>query len=425
MTVALIVLLLAVLLLIGMPIGFAMGLAGVIGIYIVGGIDTLMGIVAVTPYRQSSSWILTAIPLFVLMAEMLASSRITSDLFSAMNKWVGHLPGGLAIAGVLAAAGLGAVSGSSTAATAALSKSVAPELLRAGYSRGLAIGTVASAGTLAIMIPPSVIMVIYGILTETSVGLLFVAGIIPGLITVSAYAATVVIWAKYVPGAAPSTERHGWGERFRALRGVWPMMVLFALVIGGLYSGIVTVTESAAVGATGAIVLAFWFMRAKGWPALKEALARTAATTAMIFTIIIGAHLFGYFMTLTGSPQALLAYVDGLGIAPWIVFAVMIAIYLFLGCFMDQLAILVLTLPIVFPMIVRFGYDPIWFGIILTKTVEIGLITPPLGMNCFVASSISKIPLSQVFRGVLPFIGAEVLTIALLMSVPQIVLWVR
>lgn len=425
MTVALIVLLLAVLLLLGMPIGFAMGLAGVIGIYVVGGIDTLMGIVAVTPYRQSASWILTAIPLFVLMAEMLASSRITSDLFAAMNKWVGHLPGGLAIAGVLAAAGLGAVSGSSTAATAALSKSVAPELLRAGYSRGLAIGTVASAGTLAIMIPPSVIMVIYGILTETSVGLLFVAGIIPGLITVTAYAATVVIWAKYVPGAAPATERHGWGERFRALRGVWPMMVLFALVIGGLYSGIVTVTESAAVGATGAIVLAFWFMRAKGWPALKEALARTAATTAMIFTIIIGAHLFGYFMTLTGSPQALLAYVDGLGIAPWIVFAVMIAIYLFLGCFMDQLAILVLTLPIVFPMIVRFGYDPIWFGIILTKTVEIGLITPPLGMNCFVASSISKIPLSQVFRGVLPFIGAEIVTIALLMSVPQIVLWVR
>ena len=425
MTVALIVLLLAVLLLLGMPIGFAMGLAGVIGIYVVGGIDTLMGIVAVTPYRQSASWILTAIPLFVLMAEMLASSRITSDLFAAMNKWVGHLPGGLAIAGVLAAAGLGAVSGSSTAATAALSKSVAPELLRAGYSRGLAIGTVASAGTLAIMIPPSVIMVIYGILTETSVGLLFVAGIIPGLITVTAYAATVVIWAKYVPGAAPATERHGWGERFRALRGVWPMMVLFALVIGGLYSGIVTVTESAAVGATGAIVLAFWFMRAKGWPALKEALARTAATTAMIFTIIIGAHLFGYFMTLTGSPQALLAYVDGLGIAPWIVFAVMIAIYLFLGCFMDQLAILVLTLPIVFPMIVRFGYDPIWFGIILTKTVEIGLIPPPLGMNCFVASSISKIPLSQVFRGVLPFIGAEIVTIALLMSVPQIVLWVR
>ena len=425
MTVAVIVGLLAVLLLIGMPIGFAMGLAGVVGIYWVGGIDSLMGIVAVTPYRQSSSWILTAIPLFVLMAEMLSPSRITSDLFAAMNKWVGHLPGGLAIAGVLAAAGLGAVSGSSTAATAALSKSVAPELLRAGYSRGLAIGSVASAGTLAIMIPPSVIMVIYGILTETSVGMLFVAGIVPGAITICAYAATVVIWAKYVPGAAPRTARHGWGERFLSLRAVWPMMVLFALVIGGLYSGIVTVTESAAVGASGAIVLAFWFMRRKGWPALKEALARTAATTAMIFTIIIGAHLFGYFMTLTGSPQALLSYVDGLGVAPWIVFAVMIAIYVFLGCFMDQLAILVLTLPIVFPMVLRFGYDPIWFGIILTKTVEIGLITPPLGMNCFVASSISKIPLSQVFRGVLPFIGAEIVTIALLIALPQIVLWVR
>jgi tripartite ATP-independent transporter DctM subunit len=425
MTVTLVLTLMGALLLLGMPIGFAMGLSGVVGIYAVGGIDTLLGIVAVTPYRQSASWILIAIPLFVLMAEMLASSRITADLFAAMNRWVGHLPGGLAIAGVLAAAGLGAVSGSSTAATAALSKSVAPELLAAGYSRGLAIGTVASAGTLAIMIPPSVIMVIYGILTETSVGLLFVAGIVPGLLTVVAYAATIVIWARYVPQAAPRTERHGWPARFAALRGVWPMLVLFVLVIGGLYSGVVTVTESAALGATGAIVLAFWFLRGEGWGALKEALARTTATTAMIFTIIIGAHLFSYFMTLTGTPQALLAYVDALQIEHWVVFSVIILIYLLLGCFMDQLAILVLTLPIVFPMVLRFGYDPIWFGIVLTKTVEIGLITPPLGMNCFVASSVSKIPLSQVFRGVTPFIGAELVTIVVLISVPQIVLWVR
>lgn len=425
MIVTLVLVLLAVLLLLGMPIGFAMGLTGVVGIYAVGGPDTLLGIVAVTPYRQSASWILIAIPLFVLMAEMLASSRITGDLFAAMHRWVGHLPGGLAIAGVLAAAGLGAVSGSSTAATAALSKSVAPELLRAGYSPTLAIGTVASAGTLAIMIPPSVIMVIYGILTETSVGMLFVAGIVPGLLTVVAYATTIVLWARYVPHAAPATQRHGWRERFVALRGVWPMLVLFALVIGGLYSGIVTVTESAALGAAGAIVLAFWFLRGEGFPALRAALSRTAATTAMIFTIIVGAHVFSYFMTLTGTPQALLAYVDALQVAPWVIFAVMILIYLVLGCFMDQLAILVLTLPIVFPMIQRFGYDPIWFGIVLTKTVEIGLITPPLGMNCFVASSISRLPLSQVFRGVTPFIGAELVTIVLLIAVPGIVLWVR
>ncbi len=425
MTVTLIILLLAVLMLIGMPIGFAMGLAGLVGIYFVGGVDSLIGIVAVTPYRQSSSWILTAIPLFVLMAEMLASSRITADLFSTMNKWVGHLPGGLAIAGVLAAAGLGAVSGSSTASTAALSKSVTPELLRAGYSRGLSIGTVASAGTLAIMIPPSIIMVIYGILTETSVGQLFVAGIVPGLINIAAYAFTIIMWAKYVPGAAPRTQRYGWGERIVSLRNVWPMVVLFGLVIGGLYSGIVTVTESAAVGAAGAIILALWFLRRRTWSALKEALSRTVATTAMIFTIIVGAHLFSYFMTLTGTPQGLLAYVEGLGIEPWIIFSLIIIIYLFLGCFMDQLAILVLTLPIVFPMILRFGYDPIWFGIILTKTVEIGLITPPFGMNCFVASSVSKIPVSQVFRGVTPFILTDLVIITLLIAVPGIVLWVR
>lgn len=424
MTVAIIVLLLAVLLLIGMPVGFAMGLSGIVGIYWMGGLQTLLGIVAVTPYRESASWLLTAIPLFVLMAEVLASSRITADLFATMNKWVGHLPGGLAIGGVLAAAGLGAVSGSSTAATAALSKSVAPELLEAGYSRGLAIGSVASAGTLAIMIPPSVILVIYGILTETSVGALFVAGIVPGLLTVLAYATTIVMWARRVPGAAPPTARYGWAERFASLRNIWPMLVLFVLVIGGLYSGIVTVTESAAVGAVGAIVLATWLLRGKVWGALKEALSRTVYTTAMIFTIVIGAHLFSYFITLTGTPQAVLGYVETLGAPHWLIFAAMIVIYLILGCFMDQLAILVLTLPIVFPMIGRFGYDPIWFGIVLTKTVEIGLITPPLGMNCFVASSISGIPLSKVFRGVTPFIGAEMVTIGLLIALPQIVLWV-
>ena len=425
MTVTAVLLLLAALLLLGMPIGFAMGLSGLVGIWAVGGVDTMLGIVAVTPYRQSASWILIAIPLFVLMAEMLSASRITSDLFAAMHRWVGHLPGGLAIAGVLAAAGLGAVSGSSTAATAALSKSVAPELLRAGYSPTLSIGTVASAGTLAIMIPPSVIMVIYGILTETSIGMLFAAGIVPGLLTVVAYGITIVLWAKYVPQAAPGVQRYGWAERFAVLRKVWPMVVLFALVIGGLYSGIVTVTESAAIGAAGAILLAFAFLRKEGFAALRAALARTAATTAMIFTIIIGAHLFGYFMTLTGTPQALLNYVEGLDIAPWIIFSVIILIYLVLGCFMDQLAILVLTLPIVFPMVQRFGYDPIWFGVILTKTVEIGLITPPLGMNCFVASSVSRIPLSQVFRGVMPFIGAELVMIVLLIAVPGLVLWVR
>ena len=244
---------------------------------------------------------------------------------------------------------------------------------------------------------------------------------LPSLIIV----VTIILWAKYVPGAAPRTARHGWAERIVALRNIWPMVVLFALVIGGLYSGIVTVTESAAVGAAGAVVLACWFLRRESWAALKEALSRTVSTTAMIFTIIIGAHLFSYFMTLTGSPQALLAYVDTLGIEPWIIFTLMILIYVFLGCFMDQLAILVLTLPIVFPMILRFGYDPIWFGIVLTKTVEIGLITPPFGMNCFVASSISKMPVSQVFRGVTPFIGAELVTIALLMAMPQLVLWVR
>lgn len=413
------------LLLFGVPVAFALGIAGVAGLWWIGGTDTLMGLLAATPYRQSASWILTAIPLFVLMAEMLATSRITGDLFGAARKWVGHLPGGVAIAAILAAAGLGAVSGSSTAATAALSRSVVPELLRQGYARSLAVGTVASAGTLAIMIPPSVILVIYGILTETSIGKLFVAGILPGMLTVVAYSATVVLVVRRNPLSAPPSLKVSASERLSALRGVWPMLVLFGLVIGTLYAGIVTVTESAALGAAGAILLAFAFVRQRFFPALREALDRTARTTAMIFAIIIGAHLFGYFMTLTGVTKTLLDFVAGLDVAPGIIVFIVLTIYVILGCFMDQLAILVLTIPIVFPMMLQLGYDPIWLGIVLTKTVEIGLITPPLGMNCFVASSLSETPLSQVFRGVTPFLAAELVVLVLVAAVPALATWVN
>lgn len=425
MIVAGVILLMAALLVLGVPIGFALGASGFVGLWLVGGLESALGIAATSPYRQSASWILTSIPLFVLMAEMLATSRITRDLFAAANRWVVHLPGGLAIGGVLAAAGLGAVSGSSTAATAAMSKSVTPELLAHGYSRSLSIGTVAAAGTLAIMIPPSVIMVVYGILTESSVGKLFVAGIVPGLLTVLAYTATIVIWALRRPDAAPRRPAFSWAERFAALRLVWPMVVLFALVIGTLYSGVVTVTESAGLGAAGAVLLSFVFLRRAGFAAFVEALRRTVGTTSMILSIVIGAHIFSYFMTFTGAPQAALGLVENAGIAPWMVLAILLLIYVVLGCFMDQLAILVLTLPIVFPMVLRLGYDPIWFGIVLTKTVEIGLITPPVGMNCFVASSVTRTPLSQVFRGVTPFILAELVTLALLAAFPWLVTWVN
>ncbi|MEQ8490460.1 MAG: TRAP transporter large permease [Marinovum algicola] len=414
-------LLLAGFLVVGMPIGFAMGIAGTVGLYLIGGLNLALGILSVAPYRNTASWLLTAIPLFILMAEILSASRISSDMFRAANKWVGHLPGGLAVATVFTSAGFGAVSGSSTAATATMARTVAPEAQRYGYDRGMIVGTVAAAGTLSIMIPPSVVLMVYGIITETSIGGLFIAGILPGLVTALSFAGITMVWATLNRDLAPPVHSHGWRERFASLRDVWPVVLLFVFVVAGIYSGAVTVTEAAAVGCFGAIMIAAVLLRRMGWREFMGALERTTRPTAMIFTIIIGAHIFGYFVTLTMAPQALVSYVQGLEIGPGVVILILILIYILLGCVMDQLAILILTMPIVFPMVMELGYSPIWFGILVTKTVEIGLITPPIGMNVFVASSITGVPLKRVFVGVLPFVLAEFAVLALIAFFPEIV----
>ena len=417
--------LMVALLLIGVPVAVATGVAGAIGLYWVQGADVVIGLIASSPYRNTAAWLLTAIPLFILMAEMLAQSRVTTMLFDSANRWVSHLPGGLAISTVIASAGLGAILGSSTASTAALTQSVVPELLRHGYARAFALGTVAAAGTLAIMIPPSVILVIYGIMTEQSIGKLFIAGIIPGLLTALGYVVTILAWVHYAPQIAPRAALHSWHERFSGLNGVWPMLVLFVLVIGGIYSGVTTVTESAALGAAGAIALAALSMRAAVIPALSAALGKTVNTTAMIFAIIVGASMFGFFLTMTGVAQGLLEFVGALGWPPALLLVVVLVIYLILGCIMDQLAILVLTIPISYPMLTQLGYDPIWIGIIITKTVEIGLITPPVGMNAFVASSISGARAEEVFRGTGPFVITEIVLLVLLAMFPGMVTWVN
>ncbi|MBB05732.1 TRAP transporter large permease [Pseudooceanicola sp.] len=414
-------LLLGALLVFGMPIGFAMGIAGTVGLYLIGGFNLALGILSVAPYRNTASWLLTAIPLFILMAEILSASRISSDMFRAANRWVGHLPGGLAVATVFTSAGFGAVSGSSTAATATMARTVAPEAEKYGYDRGMIVGTVAAAGTLSIMIPPSVVLMVYGIITETSIGGLFIAGIVPGLITALSFAGITMIWATMNRDLAPPAQSHGWRERFLSLRELWPVVLLFVFVVAGIYSGAVTVTEAAAVGCFGAILIASVMLRRMGWRDFVGALERTTRPTAMIFTIIIGAHIFGYFVTLTMAPQALVSYVEGLDISPGVVILILIVIYVLLGCVMDQLAILILTMPIVFPMVMELGYSPIWFGILVTKTVEIGLITPPIGMNVFVASSITGVPLKRVFVGVLPFVLAEFAILALIAFFPEIV----
>lgn len=414
-------LLLAVLLAIGMPIGFAMGIAGTVGLYLIGGLNLALGILSVAPYRNTASWLLTAIPLFILMAEILSASRISSDMFRAANRWVGHLPGGLAVATVFTSAGFGAVSGSSTAATATMARTVAPEAEKYGYDRGMIVGTVAAAGTLSIMIPPSVVLMVYGIITETSIGGLFIAGILPGLITALSFAGITMAWATIKRDLAPPVQSHSWRARFASLRELWPVVLLFVFIVSGIYSGAVTVTEAAAVGCFGAVLIAAVMLRRMGWRDFMGALERTTHPTAMIFSIIIGAHIFGYFVTLTMAPQALVSFVQGLEIGSGMVILILIVIYILLGCVMDQLAILILTMPIVFPMVMELGYSPIWFGILITKTVEIGLITPPIGMNVFVASSITGVPLKRVFAGVLPFVMAEFAVLALIAFFPEIV----
>jgi C4-dicarboxylate transporter DctM subunit len=435
-------LLLALLILVGVPVGYAMGVAGAIGLWLYGGTEALTGILATAPYRQSASWLLVALPMFVLMAELMNTAGMSPRLFRAASVWLRWVPGNLAVATVASTAVFGAISGSSSAATATMARTAIPEMQRYRYDDRLSLGTVASAGSLAMLIPPSVVLIIYGILAEVSIGDLFLAGIVPGILTAVVYAIVVMGWVKLRPGIVAS-DRHlarvgasagaepdpdvqrseaiTWADRLAALRDLGPVLLLFLAVMGGIYSGLATVTEAAAVGAGGALLLAL-AGRSIDLRGFLRALAETAKTTGMVFTIVIGAHVFGYLLTLTRATESVVGFIEGLPVPPWVVLGTLLVMYLLLGFVMDQLAILVLTIPLVFPVIVDLGYNPVWFGILIVKTVEIGLATPPLGLNVFIGSSISNIPLGDGFRGVSRFVVADLVLLVLLALIPGIVL---
>ncbi|WP_198961972.1 TRAP transporter large permease [Pseudonocardia sp. MH-G8] len=433
-------LLLALLILVGVPVGYAMGVAGAIGLWLYGGTEALTGILATAPYRQSASWLLVALPMFVLMAELMNTAGMSRRLFRAVDVWLRRVPGNLAVATVVSTALFGAISGSSSAATATMAKTAIPEMQRYRYDDRLALGTVASAGSLAMLIPPSVVLIIYGILAEVSIGDLFLAGIVPGILTAGLYVVVVMGWVRLRPGIvaserdlarvgasvgaepdAPPSEEITWADRLASLRDLGPVLLLFVAIMGGIYSGLSTVTEAAAVGAGGALLLTL-AGRSIDMRSFLRALAETAKTTGMVFTIIIGAHIFGYLLTLTRATESVVGFIEGLPVPPWVVLATLLVMYLLLGFVMDQLAILVLTIPLVFPVIVDLGYNPVWFGILIVKTVEIGLATPPLGLNVFIGSSISGISLSKGFRGVSRFVVADLLLLVLLALFPGIVL---
>ncbi|MEM9013369.1 MAG: TRAP transporter large permease [Pseudomonadota bacterium] len=410
------------LLLIGIPVAFAMGIAGVVGLYFFGGPDFVIGFLETTPYAAVNSYELLTIPMFLLMAEFIIISGIADDLFEAMSVWVGRVRAGLGISTALAGAGFGAISGSSTASAATLAGTSVPAMLRQGYDPRVATGVVAITGGLAMLIPPSVPIVLYGLIAEQSIGRLLVAGIVPGLLVMLTIIATIVVISFVAPAAAPRGQARSWADKLAVLPVVGPIAVLVMLVTGIIYLGVATPTEAASIGATGAMVIAF-LKRRLTWRTAYQALVRAGGTTAMIIMIIVGAHIFGYFFTLTQVTQNLVSAIGDLEMSRWTIIVLVLLVYLVLGFFMDQIAILFLTVPVTLPVIVGLGFDPIWFGIIVIITAEIGMVTPPLGLNVFVVSQFTKQPLERIFAGVAPHVAAHIGILAVLVAFPILTLW--
>ncbi|HEY5964739.1 MAG TPA: TRAP transporter permease [Xanthobacteraceae bacterium] len=412
-----------VLMLLRVPVGMAMGLVGVGGFaYIVGGAPALKN-VGHTTARTVTDYNFAVIPLFLLMGSFATTSGMSRELFRAANAFLGHLRGGLGIATIAACGGFAAICGSSVATAATFSRVAYPEMRRFGYPQSFATGVIAAGGTLGIMIPPSTVLAIYGLITEQDVGKLFVAGILPGVLAVTMYMLTITLIGVAKPGFLPEGQRTTWAERRSALRDVWATLLLFAFVIGGLYGGLFTATEAAGAGAGGAFLIGLARGRLSRADIMRS-LLETTRTTAAVFTVLIGALLFGYFLTVTQTPQKVTELLTGLGIGKYGVLALIMLMYLVLGCLMDALAMIILTVPIVFPVIKDLGFDPIWFGVIIVMTVELGLIHPPVGMNIFVIKSvIEDVKMSTMFYGVMPFIVTDLLRLVILIVFPIIALW--
>ncbi|SEO18167.1 TRAP transporter, DctM subunit [Salinihabitans flavidus] len=408
------------LMIIGMPIALAMLLVGLGGIWFTISERTAMGMIGQLPINATMSYELSVLPMFILMGVFVTRARMSEDLYRLCHGFVGHLRGGLAAATVLACGGFSALSGSSIATAATMAKVAVPEMRRYGYADGFAAAAVASGGTLGILIPPSVILVLYGIATGTDIGALFIAGILPGLLAIALYLVAIRITAQLDPGCAPAAPRQDWPERIRNLRSVGPILLLFIGIIGGLYQGVFTPTEAGGVGATGAFVFALW-RRSMSFRVFIDSLVETVQTTASLFLVLIGALVFSNFMNLLGLPGALSDLITELGLGPTAVIFVIFAIYLVLGMFMESLSMILLTIPIFFPIVTDLGFDPIWFGIFAVMVTELSLITPPVGLNLFVIKSvIIDLSMGAVYRGILPFVLADLVRIAIIIAVPAI-----
>ena len=414
--------LLCLLLALGLPVALSLLLAGASGLVSLGGPELLMGVLRSAPTSSLGSYELLTIPMFLLMAEFMIVSGVASQLFEAIASWTGRIPGGLGVATAVAGAAFGAISGSSTASAATLSNTSVPAMLRQGYEPGFAAGIVAISGALAMIIPPSIAIIFYGLLSGADIGKLLIAGIVPGAIVTLTIIFTIwlLIWLN--PRIAPRSHSVSTKDKLRSLKVAGPFFLLFGIVTGLIYTGIATPVEASALGALGAMLLALAYGRLN-LATLSSAALNACVTSAMIGLIVVCAQVFGYFLTMTGATQNLVQWVGSLEVSRFVILGFLVLLYLVLGFFLDQLSILILTVPVVLPVVTKLGFDPIWFGIIVILLAEIGMVTPPVGMNVFVVSRTVTMPVAKVFRGVFPHVLAHLILILFMVIFPQVVLW--
>lgn len=405
-----------------MPIGAGMAIVGFLGFSMVVGFAPAFGVLRTVPYTTFSEQGLSVIPLFLLMGAFAFHSGMSEDLFDVVYKWLGHFRGGVAMATIVACALFAAISGSSLATAATLGAIALPEMKKYKYDDGLATGAVAAGGSVGILIPPSVILILYGIITEQSIGKLFLAGIIPGIMEAVFYIFTIAYLTFFKPHHGPRGPKTTFREKIRSLKKAWEVVLLFVVVIGGIYKGVFTPTEAAGIGAFGT----FFFALVRGklnWSNFSQSLTGTVQTTGMLFLIILGAMLFGYFLSVTRLPMEFASIVSDWPVNRYIILAFILLITMLLGCIMDSMAIVLLTIPVFFPLIQHLDFNAIWFGILVVRVTEMGLITPPVGLNVYVIKGISGVPIGTIFRGVIPHLIADLLQVIVLVIVPQFTLF--